>query len=109
MNWKFWVKLKKIKEGMEKRIYKFPCSSDKCLVRAACTKACEKIEMDDEKILDLFMKYKCCPDCGNDKFMEGPSGGASTNVKCDYCGHWFNLAIPMFVQRIHMNNRRFYS
>ena len=27
-----------------------------------------------------------CPGCGNDKFFEGPHGGASVNVKCTQCG-----------------------
>lgn len=31
-----------------------------------------------------------CPNCGNLKFYEGPSGGIATNVKCVGCGLWFN-------------------
>jgi len=103
MNWKFWEKLKEEKESvLSLDKYEFPCSSDNCLVRAACTKACEKIEMDDNKLEALFMKYNCCPDCGNTGFMEGPSGGASTNIKCAGCGHCYNMALPLFVQRIHI-------
>ena len=109
MNWKFW-QTKKVKDIINNvtdtitQIEKFPCSSDKCLVRAACTKACEKIEMDDDKLKDLFLKYNACPDCGSEKFMEGPSGGMATNVKCSGCGHWFNLGLPLFIQRIHIND-----
>jgi len=99
MNWKFWKK--------KEEIFKFPCSSDHCLVRVACTKPCEKIEMDDNKLIDLFMEYEACPDCGCDSFAEGPAGGASTNVKCNGCGHYFNFALPVFVQRIHCSNERF--
>ena len=88
----------------------FPCSSDKCLVRAACTKACDKIEMDEKKLMKLFEKYECCPDCGSENFMEGPAGGMSQNVKCSGCGHWFNWALPVFIQRIHISSDgRFYD
>lgn len=108
-SWRPWKKVKEVKEAIEKKIYEFPCSSDNCLVRAACTKPCEKIEMDDKKVMELFMKYTCCVDCGSDKFSEGPSGGGATNVKCGGCGHWFNLGLPLFIQRIHINEGRFYD
>lgn len=34
-----------------------------------------------------------CTYCGSERFYEGPSGGASTNVLCanDDCRHWFNV------------------
>jgi hypothetical protein len=31
-----------------------------------------------------------CPNCGSLDWLEGPSGGASINVKCGNCGLWFN-------------------
>src|SRR5215469_15192280 len=31
-----------------------------------------------------------CPDCGNEEWLEGPSGGMSTNIKCTKCGLWLN-------------------
>ncbi len=31
-----------------------------------------------------------CPNCGNTKWYEGPSGGMSVNIKCAGCGLWFN-------------------
>ncbi len=114
MNLKFWEWFKR-KAKEEKSIvlfepkYEFPCSSDNCLVRAACTKPCEKIEMDDDKLKDLFEEHKCCPDCGSESFHEGPSGGMATNVKCAGCGHWFNLGLPLFIQRIHISDGRFYD
>ena len=52
MKWNF---LKKVKI----KKYVFPCSSDDCLVRVACTKACEKIEMDESKLADIFTEYNC--------------------------------------------------
>lgn len=113
MNWKFWERWTKIEinekdiEVVAKPIYNssnFPCSSSECLVRAACTKACDKIEMDDDKLKELFLKYNACPDCGSETFMEGPSGGMATNVKCNGCGHWFNLGLPLFIQRIHIDS-----
>jgi hypothetical protein len=111
MNWKFWKILKSEKSimiGEAKGSY-FPCASDNCLVRVACTKPCEKIEMDEDKLMNLFMEYNACPDCGSTKFMEGPSGGMSTNVKCAGCGHWFNMSLPVCIERIHMTDGRFYD
>ena len=107
MKWKIWEKAKQIIQNntsleiAEK--YKFPCSDNECLVRVACTKACDKIEMDEGKLMALFMEHNGCPDCGSGKFMEGPSGGMSTNVKCAGCGHWFNLALPISIERIHIS------
>ena len=102
MNWKFWKKEKQEEQ-------KFPCASDNCLIRMTCSKPCEKIEMDDDKLMDLFMKYNACPDCGCENFAEGPSGGAATNVKCNGCGHYYNFALPVFIQRIHVTKEAFHQ
>ena len=40
-------------------------------------------------------KYYLCPDCEG-KLLEGPSGGLSTNMICESCGHKFNLTPPMY-------------
>ena len=101
MNWKLWKREKKAKREL------FPCSSNNCLVRMACTQACEKIIMDEDELLEAFLKHKRCSDCGSKSFYEGPSGGLATNVRCAGCKHWFNFAIPLFIQRIHMNGMRF--
>jgi len=95
MNWK---KLKFWKTNE----YKFPCIN--CFVRPICnlSKSCDKLELNENKLKDLFSKYKCCVDCGSKKFIEGPSGGMITNFKCAGCGHWFNMALPLFIQRIRM-------
>jgi transcription elongation factor Elf1 len=87
--------------------YLFPCKE--CLVRASCnfSKPCDKLEINEEKILEIFLKHKCCPDCGGKAFYEGPSGGASLNVKCTSCGHKFNMSLPFFVQRIDIPGRMF--
>ena len=87
--------------------YKFPCTDNTCLVRSACTKPCEKLVMDEDKLLQIFNEIKGCPDCGSKSFYEGPSGGMSQNMKCAGCSHWFNLGLPLFVQRIHITNGRF--
>jgi len=84
--------------------YKFPCSSKECLVRVSCKQSCDKIEMDNEKLRELFLKNNGCPDCGSEKFMEGPSGGMATNIKCYGCGHWFNMGLPLFIERIHITS-----
>jgi hypothetical protein len=105
MKWNFW---KKTKNKIVKPY--FPCSDDNCLVRAACTKPCEKIEMDDDKLVELFDKYNnVCPDCGNKGFFFGPCGGMSQNIKCTKCGHYFNAALPFFVQRIHVSGGVFHN
>jgi len=101
MNWKFW-KVNKVDD-------RFPCSSDKCLVRVSCTKACDKIITDNDKLKEAFMKYKCCPDCGSVEFYDGPCGGLCQNIKCAGCGHWFNVALPMICERIHFAGGRFYD
>lgn len=85
-----------------KEKYSFPCEN--CLVLPCCSKAvqCEKLEWDNEKVKDLFLKYKRCPDCGSTELHEGPSAGSCINVKCAGCGHWFNMGLPMFIERIHI-------
>lgn len=118
MNWKFWEWFKVDKESGEITVSiddsfngyeKFPCKSDNCLVRAACTKPCDKLITDRKDLRDFFEKYRCCPDCASESFHEGPCGGLSQNIKCADCGHWFNLALPVFVERIHMSKERFYN
>jgi hypothetical protein len=84
----------------------FPCKE--CIVRPACKQACEKIEMDDEKLSEMVYKNKCCPDCGSDDFQEGPSGGMSINMRCDSCHHWFNVCdVVRQFDRIHVVDGRF--
>lgn len=111
MNFKFWEWSKKIAKEVKRKRTKFPCSSDECIVRAACTKACDKLIMDDNKLKEAFLATNSCPDCGSESFREGPSGGLATNVKCNGCGHWFNFGLPLFIQRIHIDKStgRFYE
>jgi DNA-directed RNA polymerase subunit RPC12/RpoP len=59
-----------------------------------------EIEKDEDKLLNFFLKYKRCPDCGSKEFYEGPSGGMSTNIRCGGCKHRFNMALPICVERI---------
>ncbi len=101
MNWKFWEKEKKAKREL------FPCSSDSCLVRVMCTQACDKLIMGEDELMKAVEKHKACPDCGSKEFYEGPSGGLATNVQCAGCNHRFNFAMPLFIQRIHMDGMRF--
>jgi len=101
MKWKFWNKNK---------VRKFPCSSKECLVRVSCTQACEKIILDDYLLKKMFLTYNACPDCGSERFKEGACGGAAQNIKCSGCGHWFNMGLPLFIQRIHISDDgRFYQ
>jgi hypothetical protein len=80
---------------------RFPC--DNCINFNTCKNGCELLEYDEVKLNKLFLKYKCCPDCGCPTLYEGPTGGLSVNVKCSKCGHYFNLGFPMFSQRISMD------
>ncbi len=91
----------KMKEVLKEK-YSFPCKT--CLVLPCCSKAgqCEKLEFNSRKIKEFFMKHECCIDCGSTELHEGPSGGMSINVKCGGCGHWFNMGLPLFIERIHM-------
>ena len=92
------IKIKQVKNIIVKEKYKFPCID--CVVRPICdfTKPCDKLEMDDETVKDLFLEHKCCPDCGSEKFHEGPSGGMSTNTRCHGCSHWFNMGLPLLLK-----------
>lgn len=83
-----------------KTIEKFPCKE--CLVKPMCTAACDKIIMDEKVLMEKFLEYEGCPDCGSKEFIEGPSGGMAQNIKCADCGHWFNVALPLFIQRIRI-------
>ena len=38
-----------------------------------------------------------CPDCGGEKFLAGPEGGLSQNIKCANCGSEFNYCPPCTV------------
>lgn len=44
-----------------------------------------------------------CPYCKGDKFIEGPSGGMSTNVLCanEECRHWFNYTPGLPLDDLH--------
>jgi hypothetical protein len=55
-----------------------------------------------------FERYGC-PDCSGHEFLEGPSGGACTNICCanSICQNAFNVGPFMQVQRI--SNRHFAS
>lgn len=88
------------KKNLEKMM--FPCSDKNCLVRTSCTQGCDKLIYKSHDLRDFFIKNAVCPDCGNDKFYGGPSGGMSQNIKCSGCGHYFNMALPLFVERINL-------
>lgn len=63
-------------------------------------KIVEKVLPVKEKtITEIFQEGKC-PDCGVWAFLEGPSGGMSTNIKCENCGSFFNDSGPFGLDRI---------
>jgi hypothetical protein len=56
---------------------------------------------DEERMKKEFYKKGKLPCCGNTKFIEGPSGGLSLNIKCAACGEWFNICPEMeFIEKI---------
>ena len=62
----------------------------------------EMIEYDDDrKIRNSFYGEGKCPDCGGRRFLKGPQGGLSVNIKCSRCGSKFNICPEAkFIQRI---------
>lgn len=58
----------------------------------------------EDDLRDHFQIHRNCPDCGSKSFLEGPSGGMSTNMKCAGCDSEFNISMwvgdIMFVERI---------
>jgi len=51
---------------------------------------------DGERATDYditFIEKGICPNCEVGKLYEGPSGGLSTNYRCDHCGQGFNITI----------------
>jgi hypothetical protein len=79
----------------------YPCQE--CFMTTleqGCTQLCDKMEMDDDKLLKNITTHGKCPDCGAGKFWEGPSGGMSVNITCCGCGHKFNNSMPLAFERI---------
>lgn len=46
------------------------------------------------------LKKNECPDCGESKWLMGPKGGHSQNVKCGGCGARFNIMPGFGAERI---------
>lgn len=80
----------------------FPCRN--CDIKDVCEEACDLVELDDKLLMEKFLEHNACPDCGSGKFIEGPSGGAATNVRCRGCGHYFNFGLPLFIHRIAISD-----
>ena len=57
---------------------------------------------------EALLRKSICPDCGYDKFREGPCGGASVNVMCanDKCKARFNICGPFTPQRLEYGSMR---
>jgi hypothetical protein len=52
--------------------------------------------------------WKRCPDCGVKPpiWVEGPGGGACTNIYCGKCGEGYNVApIVQFAEKIGQSDR----
>lgn len=45
-----------------------------------------------------------CPNCKNDKWIEGPSGGMSVNIECSKCGSRYNHMGPLGLQELEVRN-----
>jgi len=90
--------IKKFFHLSKKDEFKYPCKE--CLVLVTCSKLCDKIEMNDDVIFERIKKEECCPDCGGNKFSEGPCGGISQHMRCATCRHKFNFSLPVAIERI---------
>lgn len=88
----------RIVKGVKKE--KFPCNDCIVLPTGSCTQLCDKVEMNNEKVKKLFIKHKCCIDCGSERLLEGPFGGMAQNIECGKCHHKFNMGLPLFIERI---------
>lgn len=93
------VKYKPKNQSKVKKISVFPCK-DCIVLPSGCSALCDKVEMNNKKVKELFLKHECCIDCGSTHLLEGPSGGMSQNIECAKCGHKFNLGLPLFIERI---------
>lgn len=90
----------KIKDSLNPKP-KFPCLECFMTLKAGgCNEICDLVETDNDKIKKFMEKTKQCIDCGSTRFYDGPSGGMSQNIKCVRCGHEFNFALPLFIERI---------
>lgn len=79
----------------------YPCQYCLELGNKVCIKTCDLIEHDNEVLTALINKNKCCPDCGNkNSLCKGPEAGASQNIYCTNCNHWFNFCLGTFTHRI---------
>lgn len=69
--------------------------------------ASPSIIVDDQALTAWFQTNKTCPDCGGSRFLDGPRGGMSRNIRCENvaCGSQYNVAAiqghVLFAQRIH--------
>jgi len=61
----------------------------------------EKTEFEEVRYRDGL---PVCPDCGDNKWYEGPHGGLSVNIKCanHECGRKFNWMGPFGMDRIDL-------
>ena len=48
-------------------------------------------EYRENRLVREFYGHGRLPCCGAKTFIEGPSGGASTNIKCSECGKRYNI------------------
>lgn len=74
-----------------------PVQEDPALLRF------QKAQEDDSLLARFNRANHGCPDCAGALLM-GPEGGCAVNVKCEGCGHEFNIGLAFgeafFVERI---------
>lgn len=71
----------------------FPCK-DCIVLPVGCRKICDKVEMNEKKLVDHFNKRQSlCPDCGGEVVQS--EGGKSHNDhryrQCESCKHFFTF------------------
>lgn len=59
------------------------------------------IEVEENPLITSIEKNRC-PDCGGEGFLQGPSGGISTNIMCanEKCKAKFNIMVSIGLGKI---------
>jgi hypothetical protein len=88
----------------------YPCKE--CIVKGVCSDLCDKV-LNSNYLLEFILKYKCCPDCGEEKLI-GCGGDTLDNssqlvdscATCIDCGSlYFNVSTSR--GKMLLRNRKF--
>ena len=66
-----------------------------------------KYPLSEDMLSNIYQQNNKCPDCymsAEEYIRYGPSGGMSQNIKCSFCGSFFNDLGPFGLNRIHWHS-----